>query len=42
MKEGGRGVGEGEVGGVEGGHFSICLPSQSVNLTVRLADKDKL
>lgn len=28
--------------GLEKGHFSICLPSRSVNLTVRLADKDKL
>lgn len=29
-------------GGLEKGHFSICLLSWSVNLTVRLADKDKL
>lgn len=28
--------------GLEKGHFSICLLSQSVNLTVRLGDKDKL
>lgn len=28
--------------GLERGHFSICLRSQSVNLTVRLGDKDKL
>lgn len=28
--------------GLVKGHFSICLPSPSVNLTVRLGDKDKL
>lgn len=28
--------------GLEKGHFSICLLSRSVNLTVRLGDKDKL
>lgn len=28
--------------GLEKGHFSICLLSPSVNLAVRLADKDKL
>lgn len=28
--------------GLEEGHFSICLLSRSVNLTVRLGDKDKL
>lgn len=28
--------------GLEKGHFSICLLSQSENLTVRLGDKDKL
>ncbi len=40
-----RGMKGGEELGKEGlgrGHFSVCLPSPSVNLTVRLGDKDKL
>lgn len=37
--EGRRGVRKARL---EKGHFSICLLSQSVNLTVRLGDKDKL
>ena len=37
--KGGEELGKEEL---ERGHFSICLLSWSANLTVRLADKDKL